>query len=198
VYRPLEKVVYIGGQMASWNSDICKALNTLEVAPPGIVPMYDEASVDKTQKLVDDIRRVAEQADDDSARQILLNQYADRLGEGIELYKRARLLRIMERQFLMRGALEPPTALAPEEVTFLNAYRRAIARFRADQKIDPMAPFDPPKSLITSMEAVRETGMIGVSDFCISLYPHDVLTLRRTEAQTLAGWGYVQILKDLE
>jgi hypothetical protein len=184
--------------MASWSSEICKALNSLESAPQGIVPMYDEASVDKTEKLMEDIRRVAEQAEDASPRQNLLNSYADRLEEGVELYKRARLLRIMDRQFMIRGTVEQVTALCPDEVTFLHAYKKAIARFRTEQRIDPMAPLDPPKSLITSMEAVRETGMIGVSNFCISLYPHDVLTLRRGEAQTLAGWGYVQILKDLE
>jgi hypothetical protein len=134
------------------------------------------------------------------ARRLILEQYAAKLQEGLDLYHRSRLIRIMNVRCACRG---PPgqhvrKSLAPHEVTFLNSYAQALAGYTRTVQIDPTAPMKPPQGLTAQVKALRDTGPIMAGDSFISLKPNEILTLRMNVARELEQLGLVQITEYLK
>jgi hypothetical protein len=185
--------------MSGWSSSICKALQYLEDVPPDSLPLYDEESVHRTRDLVQAITHAAEDSGT-PGRRIVLEQFADKLNEGVQLYHRARLLRIMRLQSEGRGQLSPQIrkALAPHEVEFLNSYTQAIASYKKAIGFDLTAPYRPPQGLNAEVTVLRDTGSILAGSSYISLKKNDILTLRTNVAQELEQLGFVQITEYLK
>lgn len=186
--------------MALWSSHVCKALQVMESAPPGILPMYDEESIHQTKQLIGAITEEADHSDENPERQIILRAFADRLQEGVDLYHRARLMRIMEIRCQCRGTpgKEVKQAMAPHEVAFLNSYAQALAEYTKTVGFDPTAQFRPPQGLNAEVKALRDLGSILAGGSFISLKQNEILTLRVSVAQELEQLGFVQITEYLK
>jgi hypothetical protein len=184
--------------MSGWSADICKALNAHEATAPDCLPAYDEASVHRTRELMQAISQAAEESA--SGRKIVLEQYAEKLREGIDLYHRARLLRIMNIRCECRGqpGQEVRKAMAPHEVEFLNSYTQALANYTKAVGSDPTAPFRPPQGLNAAVTVVRDAGSIMAGSSYVSLKKNDIMTLRTNVAQELEQLGFVRITEYLK
>jgi hypothetical protein len=163
------------------------------------LPPYDEEAVHQTKGLVENIRQVANQSSI-PVRRIILEREAEKLQEGLDVYHRSRLLRIMHIRCECRGQPGPNVrkALAPHEVEFLNSYAKALATYTRESKTDPTAPFIPPQGLTATVKVLRDTGSIMAGDGFVPLKQNEVLTLRVNVAQELEQLGFVQITEYLK
>lgn len=180
--------------MALWGSHICKALRSMENTSPATLPMYDEESVHQTKQLIEVINAASEKADIPH-RQIILKAYADRLQEGVDLYHRSRLLKIMNLRCESRGQLTPAIkrAMAPHEAEFLSKYAKILADYTKTSGFDPTTPFRPPQGLNAEVKVLKDASSIMAGDSYLSLKQNEILTLRTSVAQELEQLGFVQI-----
>jgi hypothetical protein len=144
--------------------------------------------------------RAAAERSDVAVRRVILERHAEKLQEGLDLYHRARLLRIMAIRCECRGkpGAHVRKALAPHEVEFLNAYAQALAAYTRASRFDPTAPFMPPQGLNAEVRVLRDAGSIMAGDSYVSLKQHEILTLRTNVAQELEQFGFVQITEYLK
>ncbi|KAH0795625.1 DNA replication complex GINS protein psf1 [Histomonas meleagridis] len=186
--------------MSIWSADICSSLRSLQDST-GIIPPYDSNSVHKTREIISSILQEVAQTDESlQVRAIILKQHAARLQEGIDLYHRARLQRILEVMNKSRAPLDQESrkALSPSEVEFVNSYQQKLAAFKRETKFEAFAPFKPPLGLNAEVKVLREAGSIFVGDSFLSLNKNDVLTLRTNVAQELERNGFVEIIEYLK
>lgn len=186
--------------MALWSAHVCKALQSMESAPPGTLPTYDEESVHQTKQLIGAIMGEAENSDDNPQRRAILEAFAGRLEKGLDIYHRSRLNRIMEVRCQCRGTpgKDVKKAMAPHEVAFLNSYAQALAEYTKAIGYDPTAQFRPPQGLNAEVKALRDLGSIFAGGSFISLKQNEILTLRVSVAQELEQLGFVQITEYLK
>jgi hypothetical protein len=185
--------------MTHWSAQICKALQSMQNSSPDSLPPYDEEAVHQTKGLVEMIRGAAERSEI-PVRRIILEREAEKLQEGLDLYHRSRLVRIMNIRCECRGQPGPQVrkALAPHEVEFLNSYTQALATYTRSAKLDPAAPFTPPLGLNAEVKVLRDAGSIMAGDSYVSLKQNEILTLRTNVAQELEQLGFVQITEYLK
>lgn len=182
--------------MSLWSSHICKALQRINDYPPDVMPSYDEDAVHRTEELIKLIQQAVEDTDpSQSHRKVILNQYASRLKEGITLYNRARLKRIIDIRMKTRGMPSPEVRkmLTPLEIEFLDSYSKVLAQYTKETDIDITAPFHPPQGLNAEVIVLRNVGSIMAGDNFISLKQNEILTLRTNVAQELEQKGFVKI-----
>lgn len=133
-------------------------------------------------------------------RVIILKQHATRLQDGIDLYHRARLLRIVSIMNKSRAPLDQNSrkALSPSELEFVNLYQQKLAAYKRNTGFEPFAPFKPPLGLNAEVKVLRDTGTILVGENFMSLNKNDILTLRTSVAQELERNGFVEIIEYLK
>lgn len=187
--------------MSLWSSHICKALQRINDYPPDEMPSYDEDAINRTEELIKLLNQAVEDTDpSQNHRKIILNQYANRLKEGIVLYNRARLKRIVDIRMKSRG-MPPPELrkmLTPLEIEFLDSYAKVLAQYSKATDIDITELFRPPQGLNAEVRVLRDVGSIMVGDNYISLKQNEILTLRANIAQELEQKGFVKITEYLK
>lgn len=187
--------------MSLWSSHICKALQRINDYPPDSMPSYDEDAVHRTEELIKLIYQAVEDTDpSQNHRKIILNQYARRLKEGITLYNRARLKRIVDIRMKSRGmpSSEVRKMLTPLEIEFLDSYSKVLAQYSKETDIDITEPFHPPQGLNAEVIVLRDVGSIMAGDRFIFLKQNEILTLKTNVAQELEQKGFVKITEYLK
>ena len=182
--------------MTQWSSHICKALQKIEDCPIDSIPEYDDNAIKETEELIKLIQQAIEDTDESQQhRSIILNLYMKRLQDGILLYNRARLNRIVDISFRTVGSISPEVRkmLTPSEMEFLDSYKKSLAKYIKSVKIDPTEPFRPPQGLNAEVKVLRDVGSIMVGDNYHLLKQNDILTLRASDAQELEQHGFVKI-----
>lgn len=186
--------------MSALSADICAALRTLQESPD-TVPQYDTVAVQKTREIIEGILQEADATDESLQRRaIILRQHATRLQDGIDLYHRARLQRIVAIMNRSRAPLDQNArqALSPPELEFVNLYQQKLAAYKRSTGYEPFAPFRPPLGLNAEVKVLRDTGTILVGESFMSLNKNDILTLRTSVAQELERNGFVEVIEYLK
>lgn len=187
--------------MTLFSSHICRALQKIRNSQPNVMPSYDEDAIHNTEELINLFNQLIEETDpSEIIRKTTLQQYANRLQEGILLYKRARLNRLTELRMNCRGMPGPEVRkmLTPSEIEFLDSYAKMLAQYSKSTDIDLTEPFRPPQGLNAEVKVLRDVGSIMAGDNFISLKKNEILTLRTNVAQELEQKGFVRITEYLK
>jgi len=175
--------------MASWNSHIIKALQSLE-SDTLTLPPFDEESIHETRNTIEAIKNSKDNEDGDLASAVL-NQYSDRLQNGVDIYLKTRISRIMKLH--SENNKDYRKGLSPIENDFLSEYKSAIASLKKDLGFDPSVKCKPPKGLNAEVIVLKDVGTIPIGTSYIMLTKNEVLTVRTSVAEELEHLGLVKI-----
>lgn len=182
--------------MSTWTSNIYKALKSLTFNEFEVntLSQYDFDAVCKTNDICRQIDIEIDRQKDPEAI-LALKLYSKRLKDGLNLYTRTRLLKIMDLKGNIRGQLPQhiKKSLSQQEVEFLSEYRSAVSVYSRELDFDPSAGCCPPKGLNVSCTALKNAESIMVGENCMTLKKGSTLELRAQEAIELESLGLVRI-----
>lgn len=192
----------------SSTSYICRALQSMQTNPNSLPP-YDEEAVNQTTELIDIMAKASEEEEDPSSQKegeinirkyLLRDVYVPKLINGLGIYTRSRLMRIIDIKSNTLGQLDQKVRqnLAPHEMEFLNSYTQAVAKYSRAAGFDPTKALRPPQGLNAECIVLKDAGTILAGDSYINLRQNEVLTLRTNIAQDLEQQGFVQISEYLK